>query len=117
MKLQYKIALFSIAFHVISLIIDFDTILLVLAILFTAFAAISLLPSKSQALNLLWLVSSLLAIAYAIYFAYDTIPNTAFNWVNILVSALKIVGGLSGVIAVTFGLELKHEESLDTAPA
>nr|MDO8086716.1 hypothetical protein [Candidatus Sigynarchaeum springense] len=117
MKLQYKIALFSIAFHVASLIIDFDTMMLVVLIMFAIFSAITLLPVKSQALNLLWLVSSLLTIAYAILYAYETIPNAAFAWVNILVSALKIVGGLSGVIAVTFGLESKHEEILDAAPA
>ncbi len=109
MKLQFKITLFSIAFHVASLIVDFDTILLVLVVVFAAFAVISLFSGKSQTLNVIWLFSSLITIAYAIFYAYETIPDTAFDPVNILVSVLKLVGALSGVIAVTFALELKYE--------
>jgi hypothetical protein len=109
MKLQYKITLFVLAFYVTSLIIDFDAVLLVLAIVFVAFSLLTLLPGKSQALNVLWLFSGLITIAYTIFFAYTTIPNSDFNPVNILVSVLKLVGALAGVIANTFALELKFE--------
>jgi hypothetical protein len=110
MKLQFKITLFSIAFHVTSLIVDFDTVLLVLLIIFAVFAVISMFAGKSQTINVIWLFSGLITIAYAIFYAYSTIPNSDFNALNIFVSVLKLVGGLSGVIANTFGLELKNEE-------
>ena len=109
MKLQFKITLFSLALYVTSLIIDFDMVLLVLAIVFVAFSMLTLLPGKSQALNVLWLFSGLITIVYAIYYAYVTIPNNDFNMVNILVSVLKLVGALAGVVANTFALELKFE--------
>jgi hypothetical protein len=109
MKLQFKITLFSLALHGTSLIIDFDTVLLVLAIIFVAFSMLTLLPGKSQALNVLWLFSGLITIVYSIYYAYITIPNTEFNPLNILVSVLKLVGALAGVVANTFALELKLE--------
>jgi uncharacterized membrane protein len=109
MKLQFKIALFSMAFHVTSLIIDFDTALLVLLIIFTVFALICVFSGKLQTLNVIWLFSGLITIAYAIFYAYTTIPNSEFNALNIFVAVLKLVGGLSGVIATTFALELKYE--------
>ncbi len=109
MKFPFKIALFSLAFHAVSLAISFDTALLVLAIIFVGFAVISLLSKNSQTVNVIWLFSGLIMVAYTIFYAYTTIPGTAFDPVNILVSVLKLVGALTGIIANTFALELNNE--------
>ncbi|NMC06384.1 MAG: hypothetical protein GYA24_14300 [Candidatus Lokiarchaeota archaeon] len=109
MKLQFKIALFALAVHVIALIVAFDGILIALDIIFFVLALLTLLPGTSQAMNVSWLFPGLILIASTIFHAYTTIPRTEFNMMTISVSLLQLAGALAAVVANTFGLELKFE--------